>query len=485
MPKVKTVISLYSQCINRVKSHLKVFDIPVDDKLLTTWRGSPWDRKRTESESDMNPFETLPAVLLDAIIQSFCGSQTENTIVKHHINIRNFITTKLQKLIVPSCPYDYEQFSNFLPKLEKLQVLALCYSNIDDSCLKLIATCCKNLRILDISKCKKLTDTGIEWLVPKTAELSKTLLELMVGCDAVTKRGIIFVVQNCPSLEVVENINVFDALVELARSSALAQSNILNTNITRLILRPAEVYLSGQLELVVRFCPSVFHMIIFVKEGLTDTDLFCLTSLKNLQILKIIRHSSSTLNEITFDKSLAPVLKVIGSLLEVLYIAYFELVDIWTVVKFCPNLMSLSLRNHCQSLSVLSENEIIQLRNEKGRGYFQDLKILGGGFNLSNDILFGLLSCPLLESVWITHCDALTDELLQEVIANGSVKNLKILSLNFCHLVTKQGLDALVMNDNRLEQLSFRHCLNITQQNVCDWNEYARCRNWELRINRV
>jgi hypothetical protein len=59
MPKVKTVISLYSQCINRVKSHLKVFDIPVDDKLLITWRGSPWDREKTESESDMNPFETM------------------------------------------------------------------------------------------------------------------------------------------------------------------------------------------------------------------------------------------------------------------------------------------------------------------------------------------------------------------------------------------------------------------------------------------
>ncbi|EFX83727.1 hypothetical protein DAPPUDRAFT_239900 [Daphnia pulex] len=119
-----------------------------------------------------------------------------------------------------------------------------------------IPTCCKNLRILDITKCKKLTDTGIEWLVPKTAELSKTLLELMVGCQAVTKRGIIFAVQNCPSLEVVENINMFDALVELARSSALAQPSILNTNITRLTLRPADVYISGQLELVVRFCPS-------------------------------------------------------------------------------------------------------------------------------------------------------------------------------------------------------------------------------------
>jgi hypothetical protein len=335
---------------------------------------------------------------------------------------------------------------------------------------------------LDISKCNKLTDTGIKWLVPITAELSKTLLELMMSCDAVTKRGIIFALQNCPFLEVVENINMFDALVEVARSSALAQSIILNTNITRLTLRPAEVYLSGQLELVVRFCPSVFYMIIVVKEGLTDADPFCLTSLKNLQILKILRHSSSTLNEITFDKSLAPVLKVIGNSLKVLYLDYFEFIDIWTVVKFCPNLMSLSMRNQCQSLSALSENEIIQLRHEKGRGYFQDLKILGGGFNLSNDVLFGLLSCPLLERVWITHCDALTDDFLREVIANGSLKNLKILSLNFCYLVTKQGLDALVMNDNRLEQLSFHYCLNITQQNVCDWNEFARCRNWELRI---
>ncbi len=145
--------------------------------------------------------------------------------------------------------------------------------------------------------------------------------------------------------------------------------------------------------------------------------------------------------------------------------------------------MSLTFDNHCQSLSALSENEIIQLRHEKGSGYFQNLKILGCGFNLSNDILFGLLSCPLVENIYIAFCDALTDDLLQEVVANGFLKNLQIVCLESCHSLTKQGLDALVMNDNLLKQICFLFCKKVTKNNVHDRHEIAKNKNWELFID--
>jgi hypothetical protein len=162
--------------------------------------------------------------------------------------------------------------------------------------------------------------------------------------------------------------------VEEAQSAAQAQPNKF-TSFAHLYIRPAGVYTSGQLGSVVRYCPSLVDIYIEIKTGLTDTDLFCLKSLKNLHSLKFIRHQSgSNRKEITFDKGLAPVLKVIGNSLKVLYLVYFEFIDIWTVVKFCPNLMSLTFDNHCQSLSALSENEIIQLRHEKGRGYFQSCR---------------------------------------------------------------------------------------------------------------
>jgi hypothetical protein len=44
---------------------------------------------------------------------------------------------------------------------------------------------------------------------------------------------------------------------------------------------------------------------------------------------------------------------------------------------------------------------------------------------------------------------------LQEALANGIFKNVKVLSLDACNVVTKQGLDELVINDNSLEEISF------------------------------
>jgi hypothetical protein len=328
-----------------------------------------------------------------------------------------------------------------------------------------------------------LTDTGIEWLIQKPTELNKTLEVLLLNCAAVTKRGIKMAVENFPALQIVSNGSTFDVLLEMAQSAAQAQPHK-NSSFTHLAIHSVGVYTSGLLGSVMRYCPSLFEIIIEVKVGFTDTDLFCLTSLKNLQTLKLFYHNESyTGREITFDKGLVPVLKVIGSSLKVLYLSYFEFVDIWTVVKFCPNLMALTFDNQCQSLSVLSEKEIIELRNEKGGVYFKDLKVLRCGRNISNDILFDLLSCPLLENLDIVFCDALTDDLLKNVMANGFLKNLQLLRLENCHLVTKQGLDELAIKDNLLKKIRIYFCQKVTGDNVFKWHKIACRKNWELSIH--
>ncbi len=58
MPKVKPVVSLFSQCIDCI-CHFKC-NIPVDAKHLKTWTGSPWSiQLRTDSESGINLFQTI------------------------------------------------------------------------------------------------------------------------------------------------------------------------------------------------------------------------------------------------------------------------------------------------------------------------------------------------------------------------------------------------------------------------------------------
>jgi hypothetical protein len=68
-------------------------------------------------------------------------------------------------------------------------------------------------------------------------------------------------------------------------------------------------------------------------------------------------------------------------------------------------------------------------------------------------------------------------------VANGFLKNLQLACLESCHSLTKQGLDALVMNDNLLKQICFLFGEKVTKNNVHDWHEIAKNKNWELFID--
>jgi hypothetical protein len=286
-------------------------------------------------------------------------------------------------------------------------------------------------------------------------------------------------IQHFSALEFIENRNIFDVLVEVVKSAARIQPKIVKFPFLRLKMHPAALYRKGNFGLVVGCCPGLLDLTIVVKKGLTDSDLFCLTNLKILRMLNITGLKRSRGDAITFDMGIAPVLKVVGNSLKVLHLPHFE-VDIWTIVKYCPNLNSLIFQKHCESLSALSESEVIQLRNEKGRVIFEDLQFILCGYNLSNDILFALLSCPSLEKVVISDCNALTDEFLQEAMKNGILKNLQVLYLIRCNLVTKQGLDLLINDDNPLAKVNFWCCEKVTLHNVYDWYTIARRNNWEL-----
>ena len=338
-------------------------------------------------------------------------------------------------------------------------------------------------RILDVNECSRLTDIGIEWLV-QSQQLRKSLQQLLITCPGITNEGTKIAVLNCSALQLVENEHIFSVLVEMAQAAELAQHKIqiLNFSFTHLIIYSSLPYSSANIELVIKYCPLLYDIIFIVKKGITDTDLSSLRNLKNLLKLKFYAHPNSKKAEITFDKGLAPALKVIGSSLKILVLSYFKFADIWTIAKYCPNLVSLNFKSQCQSLSVLSENEIIQLRDEKSSALFKELKVLWCGFNLSKDILFDLLSCPLLERVYFSVCNTLTDDFLKEAISYGLFKNLKVLSFYYSDYVTKEGLDGIVKNDNNLEEMNILFCDKVTQAHVLDWHKFAIQKNWKLNL---
>jgi hypothetical protein len=125
-----------------------------------------------------------------------------------------------------------------------------------------------------------VSDIGVEWLVNQSSpELSKTLRELLIACPDVTKKGIQMAIQHFSALQVVESVHIFEVLVEVLQSAALAQNppQILNVSFTRLkitIDASRELFKSSNFELVMKFCPSLLDITISVSKELTDTDLF-------------------------------------------------------------------------------------------------------------------------------------------------------------------------------------------------------------------
>jgi bacterioferritin-associated ferredoxin len=100
---------------------------------------------------------------------------------------------------------------------------------------------------LDINFCSRVTDTGIELLIfqSKSTQLCKTLQKLFISCRGVTKKGIKMAVNHFSALQVLEDLKIFDVLVDVVQSSAKVQRQpqSFNFSFTRLEIRPAIVYI--------------------------------------------------------------------------------------------------------------------------------------------------------------------------------------------------------------------------------------------------
>ncbi|XP_046634148.1 uncharacterized protein LOC124313322 [Daphnia pulicaria] len=90
--------------------------------------------------------------------------------------------------------------TSIIPTFAKLQVLVISNSSAGDKSLKVIGTCCRYLRELEIIDCKKITDFGVGMLCVNSARnlgregdelgLHKSLLKLSSSGTKITNTGI-------------------------------------------------------------------------------------------------------------------------------------------------------------------------------------------------------------------------------------------------------------------------------------------------------
>jgi hypothetical protein len=307
-------------------------------------------------------------------------------------------------------------------------------------------------------------------------------------CTSVTKQGIQLAINNLTKLKSLHHLSTFEVLVEFIQKNRSDQNWSELPNLFSLVdLRVGYVtpYRQGSLGQVVQLISSLTSVIIIAMKELTDTDLLSLTSLKNLR--QFYLNCPTELKqykgfEITLKGSVVPLLKNTGNLLEVLDICFFAVVDLWTVFKLCPNLNSLFFKTHCESVTALSESEIILYRNEKERFILKNLETLYCGYTISSEILHFLLSFPTLIDIHIVCCRALTDEFLQNAVSCFKFKNVKRFHLTLCYHITKRGIDTLMTNGNLVEEIDIKFCRNLTHGNAYEWHLQAKKENWKLNL---
>lgn len=305
----------------------------------------------------------------------------------------------------------------------------------------------------------------------------------------VTEEGIKTALRNLPTLSAIfHETKIFQVLIELTETRLDQNQKRVPFSLSRLIVSGLflSTCLSRNLGLTSSMCPSLHKIDMILEKGLTDIDLQCLTSLKMLREINFYRKTGEEREDIdiTFDGGVAKLLEEIGSSLEKLGLSCFDVVNISTIIKLCPNLNFLAIHHTRDSGNrELLESEINRFKIEWRREEKQMLKnlaVLFCGYNIPSELLLWLLSFPSLVDVRLFFCDSLTDGLIEKTVKRRHFQNLRVLALLRCHLVTNKGIDALLVDGNLISEMFFSHCNQLTLKNVSDWHKLARKKNWEL-----
>ncbi|XP_015786089.1 uncharacterized protein LOC107363392 [Tetranychus urticae] len=187
-----------------------------------------------------------------------------------------------------------------------------------------------------------------------------------------------------------------------------------------------------------------------------------LHSIANLKYLKRLALHNSQSSPASFLQQVLPILQQIGDNLEALDLEGFDVVDLSTCARYCPNLRHFSgqwftILSCTQSNPglIISKKEEANLR--RPFSHLQSLRLRPRSQrNIGVKAIGYILTNAInIESIELYSCPDLTDEQLIELIKNNSLRNLRSLILRHGHLLSKSCLNRLV---HSLDELSFLDC---------------------------
>jgi hypothetical protein len=351
-------------------------------------------------------------------------------------------------------------------------------------------------RVLEFNACLDITDIGVKGLCDGATRnlgsggdglgLPKSLLKLGSIFTSITHVGMQLILENFHSLQVwdMATVQTFAGIPKeffLNQKLEIPKYSLLCLKIAYAYCR-SHVYIPKSLGFVVSLCPSVTEVEINSYEGLTDSDLLDLLSLKNLRNFKMSGFSSN--GNVTFGGGVTPILKAFGnSSLKELSLHRLSDVNIQVITQLCPNLHSLELINNLSYFTAKLVKEWVKTEPTEPQvlKQLERLGLVGSGIPREHLIL--LLSSPLLVEITIKRCSTLNDDILQKVARIQKFNNLEKFVVMFCHNVTEKGIDIFMNAQNHLKDILIDRCDEISKSNVECWERQAKKNNWQLLID--
>ena len=373
------------------------------------------------------------------------------------------------------------------------------------------------IRELNVCRCKKITDAGIEGLCVSVNHLGtedqrlgqcKSIVTLFIDGTKITKKGIQTALINLPFLKRLKTDNCSAVLVQFLAEMHQPDWNlkppkdIRKYSLEGLFLgdwilydgtQYSLPYTSGSLGLVASLCPSVTSLDIELITGLTDSEMLGLLSLKNVNKLEISELYDGSSTAVTFERGMVPLLKGFGSSLKELSLFYLEDVNIRTIIDFCPKLQSLVLdENQSYSTTVSTKEDekphhSKRCRMEQKPSVLRNLEKLRVIYHseedkISSEDLLSLLSSPSLIDIYIGKCDNLTDYIFERASEIHQFLSLEKLTLYGCRTLTGRGIDVVMNKKTALKTIGIFKCDNVTADDIALLISNARSEKWELSV---
>jgi hypothetical protein len=325
-----------------------------------------------------------------------------------------------------------------------------------------------------------VTDAGIKGLCVIGQCKSIEILNLIA--TKVTSKGIIMALEHLSSLRELKHPSTVRVLAKI-HQRALDQklSDIPKFSISSIKISSFEKLNSNSnLWSALLLCPSITEIILIHcnLKNCTDKDLLGLLPLEKLEKFTLCGYYGIKHVNLTFDGGLAPFLKARGSLLKHLSLSIFQRVDyIPSIVQYCPNLLSLSLRVASIHSVLASQQDSFRRQQNKLEQpilkYLERLELAESNGILPESLSL-LLSSPSLKLIEIRRCDVFTDDVLQKAANLHSFCNLESFEMRYCKLATIKILEIL-LQDNIFNHLNIIR-LGWDQKAPENYSEILR--NW-------